>query len=103
MPHEAQVNAAVVAFALMADPTRLRVMWALGQCELDVATLAGLAGTSATGASQHLAKLRLAGLVATRRDGRRVLYRAQDGHVRVLLAQALSHADHQVGPTAYHD
>src|SRR5690242_10448214 len=99
-----QVEAAVGSFALLADPTRLRVLWALRDgAEHDVTTLSGLAGASPTATSQRLAKLRLGGLVATRRDGRRVLYRARGGHVRRLLVEALSHAGHQVRGDPEHD
>ena len=44
--------------------------------------------------SQHLAKLRLARLVKTRREGTFVFYSAADIHVRRLLDEALHHADH---------
>jgi len=44
--------------------------------------------------SQHLAKLRLARLVRTRRDGTRIFYVADDAHVRRLVEEVLSHADH---------
>ena len=52
-----QVTAAVTSFALLADPTRVRMPWALRDAELDVATLAGVAGCRPTVASQHLSKL----------------------------------------------
>lgn len=53
--------------------------------------------------SQHLAKLRLAGLVETRREGRYLYYRLRDGHLRQLVMEALSHADHRVSGQAPHD
>lgn len=53
--------------------------------------------------SQHLAKLRLAGLVDTRREGRRIHYSLRDGHLRRLVLEALSHADHRVSGTAPHN
>ena len=46
--------------------------------------------------SQHLAKLRLARLVKTRREGTFVFYSAADIHVRRLLDEALHHADHDL-------
>jgi len=98
-----QVNAAVISFALLADPTRVRILWALREDAADVATLAEIAGCRATAASQHLSKLRLAGLVEGERHGRRVLYRLPGGHVRNLLTEALLHADHQVSGEAVHD
>jgi len=65
--------------------------------------LAAIADCRPTVASQHLSKLRLAGLVEGRRDGRRVLYRLRGAHLRTLLAEALFHADHQVSGTPVHD
>lgn len=102
-PTPAQVEAAVVSFSMLADPTRLRILWALRQGESDVATLAAVAGCRPTVASQHLSKLRLAGLVAGTRDARRMLYRLKGGHVRNLLQEALFHADHQVTGEPVHD
>lgn len=98
-----QVNQAVMSFVLLADPTRVRMLWALREQELDVATLAAIADCRPTVASQHLAKLRFAGLVEATRDGRRMLYRLRGAHVRALLAQALFHADHQVRGQPTHD
>jgi DNA-binding transcriptional ArsR family regulator len=100
---EAQVAAAVMSFSLLADPTRVRMLWALLQSEQDVASLAAAAGCRATVASQHLSKLRFAGLVEGQRRGQRVVYRLRGGHVRALLSEALFHADHQVSGESVHD
>lgn len=99
----AQVDAAVLSFALLAEPTRVRMLWALRDENLDVATLATVAGCRPTVASQHLSKLRLAGLVVGNRDGRRIVYRLRGGHVRALLTEALFHADHHVSGAPDHD
>jgi DNA-binding transcriptional ArsR family regulator len=98
-----QVAVAVRSFALLADPTRVRMLWALRETELDVATLAGVAGCRPTVASQHLSKLRFAGLVEGTRDGQRVMYRLRGGHVRALLREALFQADHHVSGFPVHD
>jgi DNA-binding transcriptional ArsR family regulator len=79
---------------MLADPTRIKVLWALLQGESSVACLAELAAVAPTTVSQHLAKLRLAGLVKGRREGTFVYYSAADKHVQDLLSQALFHADH---------
>jgi DNA-binding transcriptional ArsR family regulator len=94
MPDEEQVHLAAESFRLLADPTRIKVLWALLQGESSVACLAELAGAAPTAVSQHLAKLRLAGLVKGRREGTFVYYSAADDHVRALLAEALFHAEH---------
>lgn len=67
---------------MLADPTRLRLLWLLGGGEHDVGTLAELTKATPASTSQHLPKLRLAGLVTLRRDGRRRLYVARSTHVR---------------------
>ncbi|MGH3836008.1 MAG: ArsR/SmtB family transcription factor [Pseudonocardiaceae bacterium] len=94
MPNDEQVNLAAETFRLLADPTRIKVLWALLQDESSVACLAELAGAAPTAVSQHLAKLRLAGLVTGRREGTFVYYSAANNHVQGLLSQALFHADH---------
>lgn len=94
MPADEQVDLAAESFRMLADPTRIKVLWALLQGESSVACLAELAGAAPTAVSQHLAKLRLAGLVTGRREGTFVYYSAANDHVRSLLSQALFHADH---------
>ncbi len=100
---EARVHAAVTAFSMLAEPTRLRALWLVSAEELDVSTLAARTGTTVSIVSAHLAKLRLAGLVDTRKAGRHVLYRARDTRVRRLIAEALLHADHQISGSGDHD
>jgi DNA-binding transcriptional ArsR family regulator len=103
LPNEAQVRAAVTAFSMLAEPTRLQLLWLVSAEELDVTTLAERVGVNASAVSQHLSRLRLAGLVDTRKAGRHVLYRARDTHVSSLIAEALFHADHQVSGIPDHD
>ncbi len=90
-------------FAMLSDATRLHLLWLLAQGEADVGSLTEQSAASRTAVSQHLAKLRLAGLVETRREGRHVHYRLRDGHLRRLVVEALSHADHRVTGEAPHD
>lgn len=93
----------MTAFRLLADPTRVRMLWALLEDQLDVATLAGIARCRPTVASQHLSKLRFAGLVEGRRNGQRVVYHLRGAHVRALLTEALSQADHQISGIPTHE
>jgi DNA-binding transcriptional ArsR family regulator len=79
---------------LLADETRLRVIWALLDGEHSVNELAVLIGAQPSAVSQHLAKLRLARLVRSRRQGTRIYYVVDDAHVRSLVEEVLSHADH---------
>ncbi|GGT46212.1 transcriptional regulator [Streptomyces purpureus] len=102
-PDSARLAEATEVFAMLADPTRLHLLWLIAQEESDVSSLAERCEASRTAVSQHLAKLRLAGLVETRREGRHVFYSLRDGHLRRLVLEALSHADHRVSGTAPHD
>ncbi|SEG26775.1 transcriptional regulator, ArsR family [Actinacidiphila yanglinensis] len=99
-----RLAAAVEVLGLLADRTRLVLLRRLGEGEADVTTLTESAGgATRTSVSQHLARLRLAGLVTTRKDGRRVVYALRHGHLRRLVDEALSVADHQLGRLPSHD
>ena len=71
---------AVVGRAL-ADPKRLCVLESLAVGELSVSELAGRVACQVPNMSQHLAVLRAAGLVTTRREGSTVFYRLADPRV----------------------
>ncbi|MFF5214082.1 ArsR/SmtB family transcription factor [Micromonospora sp. NPDC000442] len=103
LPDGRQVAAATDMLRMLADPTRLRLMSLLGEGEHDVTALVAAVGTARPAVSQHLAKLRLAGLVTVRRDGRRALYRARGGHVRRLVTEVLHAAAHRVTGAPEHD
>lgn len=76
---------ATVARAL-GHPYRLMVLQLLGQGETAVEALAGRAGITVANASQHLQRLRRAGLVVSRKQGQKVLYRLADDAVLGLVA-----------------
>ncbi|SCG35190.1 regulatory protein, arsR family [Micromonospora halophytica] len=88
---------------MLADPTRLRLMSLLSEGEYDVTALVAAVGMARPAVSQHLGKLRLAGLVSVRREGRRALYQARGGHVRRLVTEVLHAASHQVTGAPEHD
>ncbi|AMU21468.1 ArsR/SmtB family transcription factor [Mycobacteroides abscessus] len=92
-----QVGLVVEVFRMLADATRVRVLWALTVGELSVNELADLVGKPAASVSQHLAKLRMARLVRTRRDGTTVYYSLENEHVEQLVTDAVYNAEH-AGP-----
>ncbi|TDD50659.1 transcriptional regulator [Nonomuraea terrae] len=94
---------AASVLALLADRTRLALLNQLSLGEADVTTLTEAIGAPRPSVSQHLAKLRLAGLVASRRDGRHVVYSLHHGHLRRLVEESLNVADHQIGALPPHD
>ncbi len=93
-PARDEFRSAVGMLKLLADETRLRVIWALLEGEHSVNELAELVGAQPAAVSQHLAKLRLARLVRSRREGTRIFYVVDDAHVRRLVEEVLTHADH---------
>ena len=93
-PSEDQLELAVGTLKLLADVTRLRILWALLHGEHSVNELASHVGAQPPAVSQHLAKLRMGRLVRVRREGTRKYYAADDVHVRQLVEEALFHADH---------
>lgn len=95
-PDPAHLGAATSVFQMLADPTRLHLLWLLTHGEADVTALTEASGASRTAVSQHLAKLRFTGLVDTRKEGRRVIYRLRGGHLARLIREGLNHADHMI-------
>jgi DNA-binding transcriptional ArsR family regulator len=86
-----QLTAAAETFDLLSVPGRLHLVWLLAAAELDVTTLAELTGSAIPATSQQLAKLRAAGVVSARREGRRQLYRVDDPHIAAIVEQMFSH------------
>lgn len=87
MPAElARRRAAFIGRAL-ADPKRLCVLEKLAAGEASVSQLSACVGCQVPNMSQHLAVLRSAGLVSTRREGSTVFYRL--ANTRVLEAYRL--------------
>jgi DNA-binding transcriptional ArsR family regulator len=92
----------VEVFRMLADPTRVQLLWALADRELSVNDLADRIGKPGPSVSQHLAKLRMARLVRTRREGTQVFYRLENDHVRQLVTDAVFNAEHAAGGIPAH-
>ena len=96
-------DSATGTLKLLAEPTRLHILWLLSERERYVTELVEVTGVARTVVSQHLAKLRLGGLEQTRRVGRSVIYRVDDGHLTRLVFESLNHADHQMTGEPAHE
>ncbi len=75
----------------MASETRLMILCALSAGELPVHKLAEITGQSQSAVSQHLSKLRAAGLVESRRDGQTIHYRSCAGIARDVIDTLCHH------------
>lgn len=74
-------------FGLLASTMRLHIVWVLATGECDVGTIAEQVGGSVPTVSHHLAKLKLAGLVRSRREGRHQVYLVDDPHIVTVVRQ----------------
>lgn len=102
-PDEARLDVGASLFRMLAEPTRLHILWLLSAEPGDVSSLVKRTGATRTSVSQHLAKLRFSGLVTARRSGRNVIYSIADGHLARLVREGLNHADHRVTGEPSHD
>jgi ArsR family transcriptional regulator len=95
MPSEEVVNRLAETFRVLADPTRVRILYLLSQAELCVHDLAQLLGITQPATSHHLRILRMQGLVRTRRKGRAIYYALDDEHVLELFRCGHDHVVHR--------
>ena len=87
---------------MLADASRVRIILALRGGELSVNTLATVVDKPAAAVSQHLAKLRLARIVAARHEGNKVFYRLENEHASQLVTDAIYQAEHSLGGQPRH-
>ncbi|MDR1127380.1 MAG: metalloregulator ArsR/SmtB family transcription factor [Treponema sp.] len=80
-------------FKVLTDPTRLKILYALGIGELCVFDLSVSVGSSVSSVSHHLAALKRARLVKMRRDGRVIYYSLDDDHVNSIIKFAREHLE----------
>ena len=80
-------------FKVLTDPTRLKILYALGAGELCVFDLSVSAGASVSSVSHHLAALKRVRLVKGRREGRIIYYSLDDDHVKSIIKYAHEHLE----------
>ena len=82
---DALLDVAAGRFALLGDPTRLRIVSALHDAgEISVGALASVTGIPVASVSQHLNRLAYGGVVSRRREGTSVKYRIADATIEAL-------------------
>ncbi|MFG6082544.1 ArsR/SmtB family transcription factor [Paracoccus litorisediminis] len=72
--------------SMLANAKRLLILCELAKGEMSVGALQTRVGLSQSALSQHLARLREAGMVATRREAQTVYYRIDDPRLEQLMA-----------------
>ncbi|MBM9594829.1 ArsR/SmtB family transcription factor [Roseitranquillus sediminis] len=71
--------------ALLGNAKRLLILCKLAEREMSVGAIQTAVGLSQSALSQHLARLREAGMVATRREAQTIYYRIADPELEVLM------------------
>lgn len=80
-------------FKVFGDSTRIRILYALVECELCVGDLAQILGMGQSAVSHQLKILKDAKLVRYRREGKSVIYALDDEHVRNILNMGMEHVE----------
>lgn len=85
--HQISVNARSASLLLkaLAHESRLTILCILSDGEKSVGDLEALLAQRQSTVSQQLARLRLDGLVSTRRDGKQIYYSLANDDVRTIL------------------
>jgi DNA-binding transcriptional ArsR family regulator len=78
-------------FRAFSDTSRVRILSALTQGEMNVGALAAMIGITESAVSHHMRSLRQMRLVQARRDGKEVFYRIEDEHIIALFQQGVNH------------
>jgi ArsR family transcriptional regulator len=78
-------------FRAFSDTSRVRIMSALLNGEININTLAELVGITESAVSHHMRGLRQMRLVTARRDGKEVYYQMDDAHIITLFKQGIEH------------
>lgn len=81
----ANAPAASALLGVMANPSRLQILCLISDGELTVGELCEAVGLSQSALSQHLAILRKAGIVQTRREAQFIRYSLASKEAEVLL------------------
>ncbi len=91
MPEEDTLYDLAEFFKIFGDSTRIRILYALFECELCVGDIAGLLGLTQTAVSHQLRILKTNKLVKARREGKIVFYSLDDSHVHDILDMGIAH------------
>jgi len=78
-------------FGTLSDPSRLRIIESLMDCERSVGEIADLLDMTESAVSHQLRRLRVMRLVRIRKAGRQVFYCLDDDHVSQLFQLGLQH------------
>ncbi|MBW1682717.1 MAG: winged helix-turn-helix transcriptional regulator [Deltaproteobacteria bacterium] len=86
-----EIDRLAETYKVLGDPTRLRILAALGGGEMCVCDLAAFLGLTESAVSHQLRRLKDTALVKCRREGKVLYYSLDDAHVAQLVSVGLAH------------
>ncbi len=92
IPSPLALERAASLFRALGDEARLSLLQRISEQEACVTEMASATGEGVSTVSQRLRLLRAEGLVKRRRDGKHLYYSLADGHIQILIRNALEHA-----------
>ena len=78
-------------FALLGEPSRVKIVLALMEGELCVYHICEITKSKQSATSQHLRKLKDANIIKARKEANQVLYSLADEHVATIIKMAIQH------------
>jgi ArsR family transcriptional regulator len=78
-------------FKIFADPTRIRILYALLEAERCVCEIADNLSMTPSAISHQLSLLKRSRLVKNRREGKTIYYSLADDHVRLIMDAGVEH------------
>ena len=88
-----KVESASRIFALLSEPSRVKILLALMEGELCVYHICEITGAKQSATSQNLRKLKDGNVIKARKDGNQVLYSLADTHIVDIINTALKHSE----------
>ena len=82
-------------YKIMGNDTRCKILYSLSINEMCVCDLSNVLSMTKSSVSHQLSKMREAGVVKCRRDGKEVYYSLDDEHISSLFAISLAHISHK--------
>ena len=81
-------------FKIVGDPTRCKIVSALSMNEMCVGDIANVLSMTKSSISHQLTKMKEAGVVRSRKNGKEVYYSLDDEHVAEIFSLTVAHMDH---------
>ncbi len=91
-PSDKDTSNVIAILKMLADPTRLKVVYALMQGDKCVSDIVTCVGGTQSAISHQLATLKSNNLVKSTKHGNKVIYSVADDHVNKVVKLCLAHA-----------